>query len=126
MPQPLQHDEAGVGQIRTIKSDNSSLSVKDNILGVAGRCISEQELVAVCKYLTTPFQASFCFNIEYKLNISLYYILFNYNANLSCLGQSKSLTFQDGVEAGTAGADGAEEETHKKIPEACCPGFIHK
>ena len=69
LPQPLQHDEAGVGQIRTIKSDNSSLSVKDNILGVAGRCISEQELVAVCKYLTTPFQASFCFDIEYNISL---------------------------------------------------------
>ena len=122
MPEPLQHDEAGVGQIRTIKSDNSSLSVKDNILEVTGRCISEQELVAVCKYLTIPFQASF-FDIEYS------FLIFHDNSlcsNLSFIGQSKSLTFQDGVEAGTAGADGTEEETRKKVPEACCPGFIHK
>ena len=123
MPEPLQHDEAGVGQIRTIKSDNSSLSVKDNILGVTGRCISEQELVAVCKYLSIPFQASF-FDIEYKIFQTFHDITLCFN--LSFIGQSKSLTFQDGVEAGTAGADGTEEETRKKVPEACCPGFIHK
>ena len=42
------------------------------------------------------------------------------------IGQSKSLTFEDGVEQGTPGADGTEEDKNKKTPEACCPGFIHK
>ena len=41
-------------------------------------------------------------------------------------GQSKSLTFEDGVEAGTAAAEASEEEKNKKTPEACCPSFIHK
>ena len=44
---------------------------------------------------------------------------------MNFIGQSKSLTFEDGVEQGAPGADG-EEDKNKKTPEACCPGFIHK
>ena len=75
MPEPLLQEE-DVGQIRTTKSDNTSLSVKDNLIEVSGRCISEQELVAVCKYRSSPkphvsvFKRSsvrFCSNLEYFL-----------------------------------------------------------
>ena len=53
LPEPLLHEEAG-GQKRTSKSDNTALSVKDNLIQVSGRCVSEQEIVAVCKYRNSP------------------------------------------------------------------------
>ena len=75
LPEPLLQEE-DVGQIRTIKSDNTSMSVKDNVIQVSGRCISEQELVAVCKYRNSPkphvpvFKCSsvrFCSHLEFVL-----------------------------------------------------------
>ena len=64
LPEPLLHEEDGSGggggddddkipkSSRIIKSEDSSLSVKDmSILGVRSR--SEQELVSVCKYYFT-------------------------------------------------------------------------
>ena len=75
MPEPLLQEEDG-DQIRTIRSDNTSLTVKDNLLEVSGHCISEQELVAVCKYHTIPephvpvFKCAlvrFCSHLEFVL-----------------------------------------------------------
>ena len=60
LPEPLLHEEDGGGGVddkipkssRVIKSEDSSLSVKDmSVLGVRSR--SEQELVSVCKYYFT-------------------------------------------------------------------------
>ena len=44
-----------------------------------------------------------------------------------CSGQSKSLTFEPGIEGGTGGGGGgADEDKNKKLPEACCPAFFEK
>ena len=56
LPQPLLQEEDG-GQIRTIKYDkNAQQGITNNPLEVTGRCISEQELVAVCKYMSPSFK----------------------------------------------------------------------
>ena len=69
MPEPLLQEEDGV---RTIKSDNSSLRLKDdNIVGgTIGRCISEQEFADVCKYLYThPPSSNPCVQKDWFIQI---------------------------------------------------------
>ena len=58
LPEPLLHEEDGGGGVddkipkssRVIKSEDSSLSVKDMSILDRVRSRSEQELVSVCKY----------------------------------------------------------------------------